>query len=440
MKRILLTVFILLASVSLFGQLDTINIGTSANSGDGETLRSAMMKVNDAIQQQNTRELHLVTVSSAELNILDGALCSFTELNYLVGVTSAIQTQLNLKATLASPTFTGTVVLPASTSIGTVSSTEIGYLDNVTAAIQTQINTKSPTASPTFTGTVTIPTLVLGSTTITATGTALNFVDATSSVQDQLDDKLAIANGTTSGTLTTANLKIGSTGEVLSKALLDSNGYLTFFDADGDSLTVHTNAADQTPVEDVAMMIGDAPQDFKAIESIGASVSGKTLFSDGGETLSLTDGRVYYVLVDIYEAGTISNVSFVQTTAGDYTADETNYIALFTVDGDTLTQVAITANNGNLWKGTAGSYQTAAFTTPYSATAGVHAIGFIYSSSAQTTAPQIAGSSNVGYMITGLLPNHIALIEYVAAQTVLPATYVYTGTNNPGTAPYFILN
>jgi hypothetical protein len=289
-------------------------------------------------------------------------------------------------------------------------------------------------------GIVTIPTLVLGSTTITATGTALNFVDVTSSVQDQLDDKLAIADGTTSGTLTTANLKIGSTGEVLSKALLDSNGYLTFFDADGDSLTVHTNAADQTPVSEVAMMIGDAPQDFKAIESIGASVSGKTLFSDGGETLSLTDGRVYYVLVDIYEAGTISNVSFVQTTAGDYTADETNYIALFTVDGDTLTQVAITANNGNLWKGTAGSYQTAAFTAPYSATAGVHAIGFIYSSSAQTTAPQIAGSSNVGYMITGLLPNHIALIEYVAAQTVLPATYVYTGTNNPGTAPYFILN
>jgi hypothetical protein len=40
-------------------------------------------------------------------------------------------------------TFTGTVVLPATTSIGNVSDTELGYLDGVTSAIQTQINSKS---------------------------------------------------------------------------------------------------------------------------------------------------------------------------------------------------------------------------------------------------------------------------------------------------------
>jgi hypothetical protein len=36
-----------------------------------------------------------------------------------------------------------------------VSDTEIGYLDGVTSAIQTQLNSKAPTASPTFTGNVT---------------------------------------------------------------------------------------------------------------------------------------------------------------------------------------------------------------------------------------------------------------------------------------------
>ena len=46
-------------------------------------------------------------------------------------------------APLASPTFTGTVVLPSTTSIGNVSNTEIGYLDGVTSAIQTQIDSKS---------------------------------------------------------------------------------------------------------------------------------------------------------------------------------------------------------------------------------------------------------------------------------------------------------
>jgi hypothetical protein len=42
-------------------------------------------------------------------------------------------------AVLASPTITGTAVLPATTSIGSVSDVEIGYLDGVTSAIQTQL-------------------------------------------------------------------------------------------------------------------------------------------------------------------------------------------------------------------------------------------------------------------------------------------------------------
>jgi len=43
-------------------------------------------------------------------------------------------------APAANPTFTGTVVLPAATSIGPVTSTEIEYLDGVTSYIQTQLN------------------------------------------------------------------------------------------------------------------------------------------------------------------------------------------------------------------------------------------------------------------------------------------------------------
>ena len=42
-------------------------------------------------------------------------------------------------------TFTGTVVLPGTTSIGSITSTEIGYVDGVTSAIQTQIDAKAST-------------------------------------------------------------------------------------------------------------------------------------------------------------------------------------------------------------------------------------------------------------------------------------------------------
>jgi hypothetical protein len=50
-------------------------------------------------------------------------------------------------APLAAPTFTGIVVLPSTTSIGDVSATEIGYLDGVTSAIQTQLNGKEASHS-----------------------------------------------------------------------------------------------------------------------------------------------------------------------------------------------------------------------------------------------------------------------------------------------------
>jgi hypothetical protein len=58
-------------------------------------------------------------------------------------------------------TLTGTVTLPSTTSIGNVSATEIGYVDGVTSAIQTQINNiRVAGGTPYFgtaSGTVTFP-------------------------------------------------------------------------------------------------------------------------------------------------------------------------------------------------------------------------------------------------------------------------------------------
>lgn len=51
-------------------------------------------------------------VNATEFAILDGATVTTAELNYVSGVTSAIQTQIDAKAPTASPTFTGTVTIP----------------------------------------------------------------------------------------------------------------------------------------------------------------------------------------------------------------------------------------------------------------------------------------------------------------------------------------
>jgi len=75
-----------------------------------------------------------------------------------------VQTALNEldteKAPLASPTFTGTVTVPTPFTVGatsvTTTGTELNYVAGVTSAIQTQMNLKAPITSPTFTGTATI--------------------------------------------------------------------------------------------------------------------------------------------------------------------------------------------------------------------------------------------------------------------------------------------
>ena len=61
-----------------------------------------------------------IVVSNASGDLASAAVATYpslTELTYVKGVTSAIQTQLNAKAPLASPTFTGTVTLPKTTEI-----------------------------------------------------------------------------------------------------------------------------------------------------------------------------------------------------------------------------------------------------------------------------------------------------------------------------------
>lgn len=68
---------------------------------------------------------------------------------------TGLDTALAAKAPLASPTFTGTVTLPSTTNIGTISNTELGFLDGVTSAIQTQINGKQATISGAATSIVT---------------------------------------------------------------------------------------------------------------------------------------------------------------------------------------------------------------------------------------------------------------------------------------------
>ncbi len=111
---------------------------------------------------------------------------SDTEIGYLNGVTSAIQTQMDAKAPLASPTFTGTVAGVTATHVG------LGNVDNtsdankpVSSATQTALDLKANLAGPTFTGTATTNNLVVdGDFTVNGTNFAASATSIT--IEDNL--------------------------------------------------------------------------------------------------------------------------------------------------------------------------------------------------------------------------------------------------------------
>lgn len=130
---------------------------TELNILDGVTSTTAELNILDGVTA-TTAELNImdgVTATTAELNIMDGVTATTAELNYVDGVTSNIQTQLNGKqatitggaTTITGSNLTASRALVSNSSgkvaVSAVTSTELGYLDGVTSAVQTQIDTKA---------------------------------------------------------------------------------------------------------------------------------------------------------------------------------------------------------------------------------------------------------------------------------------------------------
>lgn len=210
-------------------------------------------------------------------------------------VASDIATAIAPLATKASPTFTGTVSLPADTSIGNVDATEISYLDGVTSSIQSQLTdldiTKADLASPTFTGTVSgIDKSMVG------LGNVDNTADAdkpiSTATQTALDAKAALAGATFTGDVEAPNLVVsgnltvqGSTTTISASNLsvrdnmlyLNQAGSFTLSGAAGDGTNVvyTTSETHDIKVGDYVTVTGANPASFD-ISGEGVEVTAVT--------------------------------------------------------------------------------------------------------------------------------------------------------------------
>lgn len=199
----------------LEGDISQIVLDVSANTSDIASLTTDLGTLQGTVTTatgdistiETTLDAAVLDISTIETTVSNNE----TTLNGLVttvdGHTSDITTLLGLsddvtdlqtdKAPLASPTFTGTVILPATTSIGDVSDAEIAHLNGVTSGIQGQIDAKldsgvasttyAPISNPIFTGTVGLPSETsIGS----ISSTEISYLSGTTSnIQDQLDEK-----------------------------------------------------------------------------------------------------------------------------------------------------------------------------------------------------------------------------------------------------------
>lgn len=132
------------------------------------------------------------TVKATFPNISGAVTPTHTELNYVGGVTSAIQTQINTKGAIAGQAWTGTHTFPTQTAAdNSTKAATTAYVEAATAAeaalrtsadntlqgnitseaatrlaadntLQTNINAKADLASPALTGTPTAPTAANG--------------------------------------------------------------------------------------------------------------------------------------------------------------------------------------------------------------------------------------------------------------------------------------
>jgi len=253
-----------------------------------------------------------------------------TELNYVDGVTSAIQTQLDAKQSSvsgAASTITGSnltasraVVSNASgkVAVSAVTSTELGYLDGVTSAIQTQLDAKQATITgaattiddSNLTASRAVVSNASGKVAVSAvTSTELGYLDGvTSAIQTQLDnisgasgisdvvdDSSPQLGGDLDSNGNTIQLKNGATSAGFIQFFEDSDNGTNKVTLIGPAATTDVTITLPATAGTVALTSGNISGNAAGLSStlaVGSGGTGATSLTDGGILLGSGTGPI----------------------------------------------------------------------------------------------------------------------------------------------------
>lgn len=219
----------------------------------------------------------------------------------------------------------------------------------------------------------------------------------------------------------------------------------------GDQTTISGNANTATTLQTARNINGvsfNGSADINADAVINAYAAGGSPWL--AETLlfplvycntstALVDNTVRYVPLYLAKAATLTGIRVYVRTQGSYTGDNNNRVGLYSYSGGTMTLVASSANSATLWTSAANAFQTIAFSSTYSAAAGLYFVGLLYNNSAQTTAPTLAGGTafNNAAMVTFQGSNSIKYFGTVGTMNDLPSSQTMSGVTG-STASYWV--
>ena len=163
--------FVITSTYAYFYEVD--------NSGDAESSPDCIAPdINAGNKRYKLRPLYANNITIPNISQVSDITATATEINYTTDVTGLIQTELDLKLTIANPTFTGTFTVGSAGLTepeleildgATLDTTELNYLDGATGTTGTGNTVRS--ISPVFTGSPTLGAPTATSLTLDAVAT-----------------------------------------------------------------------------------------------------------------------------------------------------------------------------------------------------------------------------------------------------------------------------
>ncbi len=283
------------------GTLDTLNEIAAAMNDDasfGVTIQTQITDLSNNKQDNISLTASRALVSDGTGNLAVSDNVTSTELGYLDGVTSAIQSQLDAKEDTISLTASRALVSDGTGNliVSAVTSTELGYLANVSSAIQTQItdlsNNKQDNISLTASRALVSDTSGNLAVSDNVTSTELGYLDGvTSALQTQLDTKATSADAALTGTPTAPTASAGTnTTQIATTAYVTSAVDALVDSAPGTLDTLNEIAAALNDDASFGVTIQTQITDLSSNKQDNISLTAsRALVSDGTGNLAVSD-------------------------------------------------------------------------------------------------------------------------------------------------------